>query len=336
MKGLYVLDLGNGDIKGASSLTEGIITYPSIIGHGRCMDASLDVAVKKQPLSNMTVKYEDKEYSIGDMAIRNSTMRTHDLTDDKYTSFESMLLSSTALSLMSNVAFSYGNIVVGLPIHRMAIADQVKSLYEGKQFGVKLGFFGQYEGKKKAVCIEQAKVVAQPHGTLFNIILDDNGQLVRKDLVTTGIAIFDIGYKTNDGIVFDNNLEPIGRLTIHSKNGMHVAFNEIAEQINRSFNGLEIKAYEVPKLIQNPIIRGQDVSDLIDEYIFKLATNIIMEIRSKWDDAWTIGQMVFTGGGSELLSPYLNQIYPNAIYCGQTTNAEGFLKYAKRLWGEVS
>jgi plasmid segregation protein ParM len=196
-----------------------------------------------------------------------------------------------------------------------------------------IGYYGEYDGKNRNTNIDKAVIVAQPHGTLFNLILDDKGQIANKVLATSGVAIYDIGFKTNDGIVF-KNLEPVGRLTLHSKNGMYVAYEEIRSRINQMFNGLEVKLYEIPEVVKSRQIRGTSIDGVINDAFHHLASNIISEIKSKWDDAWEIENIVFTGGGAELLKPYLMQAYsctfpPNC----QTSNAEGMLKYAIRLWG---
>lgn len=330
MKTLFGLDLGNGDIKVASNMTNEPKVFPSVVG---ILDdySSLDLG-SKDKVGNMSIKHNEKEYAIGSMAIRNSTIRSHDVTEDKYLSESTGILAHTAFSLTSDFAFSSAGVVIGLPIHKMNIAKSVATEYKGKQFGARLGFFGAYEDKVKKVEISKVAIVAQPHGTLFNLILDSRGELENEEMANKGVAIFDIGYKTNDGIVF-RNLDPVGRLTIHSKSGMHVAYEQIRNKIGRMFNGLEMKSYEIPEVIKTGEIKGHDVREIANDVFFNLAINIASEIKSKWEDAWEVEQMVFTGGGASLLQPYLSQVFPSAIFCGQTSNVEGFLKYACRLWG---
>jgi plasmid segregation protein ParM len=330
MKSFYGLDLGNGDIKVVSNISNTPMVIPSIIG--KLSDYTSVELGSNDKIGNLSIMKDKEEYAVGKMALKNSTIRNHDVTDDKYLSDSTKLLAHTALSLTSESAFTIGGVVIGLPIHKMNIAKKVAKEYKGQKFGVRLGFFGEYEEKIKIVGLEEAIVVAQPHGTLFNLILDNEGQLENKDLAKSGVAIFDIGYKTNDGIVF-KNLDPVGRLTIHSKNGMHVAYEEIRAKINKSFNGLEIQVYEVSEIIRTGAIQGRNIKDIINESLYNLAYNIIIEIKTRWEDAWEVEHIVFTGGGSQLLQPYLVQAFQDSIFCGQTSNVEGFLKYAKRLWG---
>lgn len=335
MQSLYGVDLGNGLTKGKSNYTEQAIAIPSIIGR-LSNYSSLEIG-SGEKLKNISVISQGSEYAVGDMALKNSTIRSHDITDDKYLSSSTELLVHTIISLTSEKIYSVGGIVLGIPIHKMNIAKEVQKMYEGKQFGVKLGYFGEYDTTIKQVAIQKALVVAQPHGTLFNLILDDKGKMENRDLAKSGIAIFDIGYKTNDGIVF-SSLDPVGRLTINSKSGMHVAYEEIRSKIARRFNGLEVQTYEVPEIISMGKVKGNDVKDIINDSFYNLAVSIINEIKTKWEDAYLIDNLVFTGGGSTLLRPYLQQAFKNAIFPDnpQTSNAEGFLKYATRLWGDES
>lgn len=329
-RGRYVIDIGNGDYKIGSNLTGEILSYPAIIGQLGAYD-SLDLGSGGSRIDNLSVRRDNKEFAIGNMAVKNSSIRNHDVTEDKYLSQDNLILSHAAFALLTDVTYSLGNVVLGLPLHKMKAAKEITKLYQGYQFGGHLGFYGKYEEKPRSVQIDKAVVVAQPHGTLFNLILDANGEIVNKQLAASGVAVFDIGFKTNDGVVF-KNLEPIGRLAIHSKNGMYIAYEEIKQRINNEFNGLEVKLFEIPNIIKTGKIKGQDVSRIINDALYNLASNIILEVKTKWDDAWEIEQIVFTGGGAVLLKPYLEQAF-QAIFKDAKSNAEGMLKYANRLWG---
>lgn len=329
-KGRYVIDIGNGDYKIGSNMINEIISFPAISGQLNSYD-SLDLGTGGNKIDSLSIRRDGRETAIGNMSINNSTIRNHDVTEDKYLSQDNLLLSHAAFALTTNTSFSLGNVVLGLPMHKMNAAKDVARLYQGQRFGGHLGFFGRYEDKERIVQIDRAVVVAQPHGTLFNLILDSKGEIINEQLASSGVAIFDIGYKTNDGVVF-KALSPIGRLTIDSKNGMYIAYEQIRQRINNKFNGLEVKLFEVPSIIRTGKIKGQNVSSIINDAFFNLASNIILEIKTKWDDAWEIEQIVFTGGGAVLLKPYLEQAF-TAIFKDSKSNAEGMLKYAQRLWG---
>lgn len=332
MKLLTCLDVGNGDMKVGSTSTSEIQVFASIVGQMGTYQ-NLDLGFGGSKLDNMSLRKDGKEFAIGNMALKNSTIRTHDTTDERYVSQDTLILSHAAFAMTSPSTLTTANVVVGLPVHKMHTAQQVIKTYQGNQFGGNIGYFGQYETVGKTVKVDKAVVVAQPHGTLFNLILSENGVLENKELAKSGVAIFDIGYKTNDGIVF-RNLEPIGRLTINSKNGMHVAFDEIRQRINERL-GVDLKPYEIPQVIKTGTIRGAEVNGIINDALFNLAGSIISEVKSKWDDAYEIDNTVFTGGGAELLRPYLIQAYDSPLFPAncQTSNAEGMLKYAVRLWG---
>lgn len=328
---LNVIDLGNGDYKLASNEFEGVKTYPAVSGQlsGK---ASYQMADKENELDAMSILVDGTEYAFGNNAIKNCKIRNHDTTESKYTSEETMLLSHAALSIMAKTTVSNVNLIIALPIHKMDEAASVIQKYKGRKFGGHLGRFGKIDSIAKSVVVDKVIAIEQPWGTLFKTILDGDGKL-NKDLATKGIAVYDIGFKTNDGIVF-KDLDVIGRLTINSKNGMFVAFQQIQDRISGRFDGLEVKLFEVPDIIKKGSIQGKSIVDIIEDAFLALAHNIALEINSKWADAWEIEQIIFTGGGAGLLKPYLIQAFKDAQFEGAHANADGLLRYAKRIWGD--
>lgn len=337
-KVLHSIDIGNGDIKATSTRVNNTVIYPAVVGKLNLNNADSIIfdSDEAKKLQNMSLQSLDRGevYAIGDMALKNSAIRNHNTTDDKYLSDESEILIETALSLNGgNSAVTEANVILALPLHKLEIVSEIERRFKGKTFNSKIGFFGHYDYVKKTI-ISDIKVIGQPYGTLFNLILDSNGNIVNKDLAKSGLAIFDIGYKTNDGIVF-RNLEPISRLKIASKNGMYVAYEEIRREISKKFNGLDLRLFDIPQIIKSGTIRGVDIENIIDEAFYNLSYNIILEVKNSWEGAWEIDNIVFTGGGSELLQPYLSQAF-EAIFpqSPRISNAEGLLKYANRLWRE--
>jgi plasmid segregation protein ParM len=332
-KTLNVIDLGNGDIKIASNHLPNVESFPAVIG-SFSSPPTYKIADKDRKFDSMSFIKDNREYAIGANAIRNCKNRNHDITEDKYLSETTIVLSNAALTLMAPTTLSIANVLLALPVHKMNIAHDVIRLFKGHTFGGRIGFFGKYENISRVVQVENVIAIEQPWGTLFKHILDDNGKII-KESAKKGIAIFDIGFKTNDGIVF-RNLDMIGRLTIHSKSGMFIAFDEIQSKINQQFGGLEVKIFEVPDIVRSGEVRGIKIPEIINDALYNLAYNIILEIKSKWADAWEIEEIIFTGGGAELLKPYLIQAFAEAKYEKASSNAEGLLRYARHMWGDVS
>jgi plasmid segregation protein ParM len=325
---INVIDLGNGDFKVTNG--SGVNSFPAVVGQFSSQP-SHKLQNVSQKIDFMSFIKDDKEYAIGNNAIKNCRNRSHDLTEDKYTSDNTNILINSALTLMANQNFSVANVVIALPVHKMNIAGDIINKFEGKQFGGKIGYFGEYSGVQKVINVDKAIAIEQPWGTLFKNVLNERGE-INKEKAKKGTAVFDIGFKTNDGIVF-RNLDTIGRLTIHSKNGMHVAYEEIRNKVSQSFGGIEIQLFEVTEIVKCGRVNGVAIPNIINDALYNLAYNIILEVKSKWADAWEIEEIIFTGGGAEVLKPYLVQAFPNAIFDNATANAEGLLYYARRIWG---
>jgi plasmid segregation protein ParM len=330
---LNVIDLGNGDFKATNNITNKVETMPAVVGQFS-IAPSYKMVDQSRKIDSMSFIKDSKEYAIGNNAIKNCKVRSHDITEDKYVSEGTVILSNAVLSMLAPHAHSIGNVVLALPVHKMNIAENVIRVFKGKSFGGKIGYFGEYESVPKSISVDKVIAIEQPWGTLFKQILNERGE-INKDKAKKGIAVFDIGFKTNDGIVF-RSLETIGRLTIHSKNGMYIAFEEIQSKINEKFGGLEVKIFEVPEIVRTGSVSGIPIPNIINDAMYNLASNIVLEIKSKWSDAWEIEQIVFTGGGAELLKPYLQQVFGDSVYENARANAEGLLLYAKRIWGAES
>lgn len=331
-RSINVIDLGNGSFKGANSTGEGkVVTLPAVVGQFS-NTPSFKLTDQSRRLEALSFFRDNKEYAVGANAIKNCKIRSHDITEEKYVSENTIILSNAMLSLLAPYSNSIANVVLALPVHKMRDAEHIIRVFKNGQFGGRLGYFGDYEKVPKTISIDQVIAIEQPWGTLFKHLLSEVGE-INKEKAKRGIAVFDIGFKTNDGVVF-RNLDTIGRLTIHSKNGMYVAFEEIQSKIAEKFGGLEVKVYEVPEIVRNGTVSGIPIQTIIDDALYNLATNIILEVKnSAWSNAWEIEQIIFTGGGAELLKPYLQQAFEGSIYETATANAEGLLRYARRLWG---
>lgn len=335
-RSIEVIDLGNGYFKGASSVGDRVVVLPAVVGNGATPPALFRVTDQNQKLDSISFMSRDgKEYAIGNNAIKNCKIRNHDITEDKYVSESTLILANAMMTLLSPHTSTIANVVIALPVHKMNIAENVIRVFKGNQFGGKVGYFGEYEKVPKTINVDQVIAIEQPWGTLFKQILNERGE-IDKEKAKRGIAVFDIGFKTNDGIVF-RNLGMIGRLTINSKNGMFVAFEEIKNKISEKFGGMEVQIYEVPEIVRTGTVAGVSVQGIIEEAMYNLAYNIILEIKnSAWANAYEIEHYVFTGGGAQLLKPYLQQAFIDSTYETSTANAEGLLRYAKRIWGSES
>jgi len=334
MSKVYVgYDNGNGNQDVCSNHHKEVIDFPSVTG-----EIDVPRPIEGDPdkkLQHMTVKKGMKHIGVGECAINHAKLRNHDVADDKYTTKQSILLAHTAVSLVAPEGFSTVKMVLGLPYYKMNEGKHIADSYKGMVHGLEIGFYGKYT-PPKTINIEDVEPVPQHYGAMFDLTLDDNGEIANKDLVLGYLAIYDIGYKTNMGAVF-HRFNPVSRHSIHSKNGMHVAFDQIARKIGQFFNGLEVKAYDIPSIIRGGgKVKGHDVTPIINEGLYDLAVTIVNEIKARWGDAWEITQMAFTGGGAVLLKPYLEQAFQDAKYGDNKQNANGLRKFAVRKWGRTA
>ena len=322
------VDIGYGFVKGYDGQNE--IAFPSVVGIGRDISYQSILTNYKSPLDTLAINYNGKNYFIGDYAIRQSSIPSRSLDIKKPEDLNTLLLFLTTLGLYSSEEHQQFSVVTGLPTnHILTYQDQLKNILSGEhQISIKLK--GRDQGRR--LVVTDINIVPQPFGTLFNLVLDSNGEIADHDMSNKVVGICDIGFKTADFVVSDS-LEFVDRLSSSSVNGMVSAYDIIASMI-RSRYKIDKKDYELDQIVQNKSIKiaGQiyDISDIISEAYYNLAAKIKTELDSLWDYR-ELDSIILTGGGGEALSEYLIPRFNNMMLVqdAQFANVKGFWKLAK-------
>lgn len=213
----------------------------------------------------------------------------------------------------------------------LSYQDQLKNILAGEHH-----FSIHIKGKpeERQITVNDIKIVPQPFGTLFNLVLDNNGEIADQEMTNKIVGICDIGFKTADFVVADS-LEFVDRLSSSSNSGMVSAYEIIAAMI-RSRYKIDKKDFELDQIVKNKSIKiagvNHDISDIVSEAYFNLAAKIKTELDSLWDYR-ELDAIILTGGGGESLSEYLIPKFNNMMLVqdAQFANVKGFFKLAKNL-----
>ncbi len=327
------VDIGYGFVKGYDGQNE--VVFPSVVGIGRDISFQSQLTTYKSPLDTLAINYNEKKYFIGDYAIRQSSIPSRSLDIKKPEDLNTLLLFLTTLGLYSSEEHQQFNVVTGLPTnHILTYQEQLRNILSGEH-QVAMNLNGRKDERQLAVT--DMKVIPQPFGTLFNLVLDNNGAIADHDMSNKVVGICDIGFKTADFVVSDS-LEFVDRLSSSSVNGMVSAYDIIASMI-RSRYKIDKKDYELDQIVKNKSIKiaGEtfDISDIISEAYYNLAAKIKTELDSLWDYR-ELDSIILTGGGGEALSEYLIPKFNNMtlVQDAQFANVKGFWKLAKNRLGE--
>ena len=113
----------------------------------------------------------------------------------------------------------------------------------------------------------------------------------------------------------------------------------------REESNVDIELYRLYKAIETGLIkiRGKEynISKLRDKVFEHSASIIASDIARLWADDWDIDLIIISGGGAMELTKYLQPLIAGNVMPVETNidarlnNVQGYLKYARYLWGNV-
>jgi len=331
------IDIGFGFTKATNG--EKDLVFKSVLGESTDiqfrdeMIATTDVDDK-----HLQVEVDGKSYFVGELAERQSNVRFFTLDQAQFiTKFAKVFALAAAAQMVKG--FVPVNLVTGLPIgHYREHKDELAKLLVGEHKVTLVDAAGKRE--EKTINVNKVRVVPQPFGSLFNMMLNDLGEMGDKRLVKDKIGIIDVGFRTSDYTISDKmRYSERGSRTTDS--GIARAFNVIATKL-RENSGVNVELYRLYEAIDKGSIkiRGKeyDLEKLTEQVFSQLATSIANEVDRLWVDDWDIDGMVITGGGGAVLAKYLKPLINGVIMETDPEldmrlyNVHGYRKFGTHLW----
>lgn len=230
-------------------------------------------------------------------------------------------------------------LVTGLPISFFRkYKDALTTLLQQRHAVVTVLPNGERE--EKSVYIEKVRVIPQPFGSLFNLMLNEVGKPAQQRFISEKIGVIDIGFRTTDFAVADRTRYS-ERGSLSTDSGMSVAYGAIAALLHEK-SGVQVELYRLYESIGRSTIKihGQryDLTTVVRQAYTQLAQRIAAEANRLWADEWDIDAVVLTGGGSAALSPYLMPLLRGEVLPlppdqdARLNNVRGYWKYGLHLW----
>ncbi len=334
MKNVAV-DAGFGRIKAVDQ--EKAISFPSLLAHYRKVRFTTGMEGNGDPTANMVIESDGRRYFVGEAAGKQGVVQ-NTIDRDRAVSEEAKLLTLGALALLINESPEHINLVAGLPVsHYASLKERYTANLKQTHYFNHLDISGNLISKN-IFNIHQVKVIPQPLGTLFNLLLDEKGELCRAELAGESICIVDVGYHTADLLRADA-LEFIDRKSASYPLGLFGAFNEISEELSRTHD-IDAPPEALENIVKSGSIRvgGKAISvqDQIQQAFNRSAGQLISKLKSLWPDRWQLDRIIVTGGGGQLLYNHLSQHLDQAVELAERpvfANAKGYMKLAARTWG---
>jgi len=309
---VVAVDLGFGWTKALSGSRA--FVEPSVVGPAEAMFEGLGGTPQ-----GVRLWEQGREYFIGNLAIQQCRFPWHNLNDNKPDDPKTIRLLKAGLAAVSPVDAGQVRVdclVTGLPVNlffdqKEPLENRLKALQEAPvkaQIGSR-----QVEVQ---VSVGAIKVVPQPFGSLMDLILDQRGQILRRDIAKGRVLVVDIGFHTVDLLAVEG-LNIISRLSKSTNFGLASAYEALAQRLNKPL-------WQVDQLL---LRQSAPEASTILQHLAENINRTVESLNERFDT------YVLTGGGGGRLAPWLLLNEANKVMLDdpQLANVRGYLKAGERV-----
>ncbi len=289
---------------------------------------------------NLHVTVDDKSYFVGEFAEQQSDVRQFTLDQETLISEFVKILALTVTGMFADNDEPV-NVVSGLPVGYL---KQYYRRFTRTFKGIKNITYHNPDGTtlSRRININKVRMMPQPLGSVFNLLMNESGKIVNKELTKQKIGVIDIGFRTTDFTILDQ-LQFVDRGSVTVDTGISRCFSVIARKL-REQSGVNIELYRLYKAVGKGVIkirgRDYDISNLRDQVYAHAAGTIASDINRLWAEDWDIDTIVLTGGGCMELAKFLQPLIDGNVIPvdnevdTRLNNVLGYLKYGKYNWGD--
>ncbi|MBF8417010.1 ParM/StbA family protein [Heyndrickxia coagulans] len=336
---IAAVDVGNDSLKGIFGKMEYELNIPNVIA--RDIEDRPVIGIEeldsKDPLEGIHVKVHSpalKEnnviYRVGELATKSDNATELDPGSSKSEEDQTLVLLFTSLALDAvreenakvftrnqNVIDANYTLGTGLPL---------REVKEGKDAGYRSQLLGsvhqveflvtpKYQGLKVNLKFDEIKVYPEGFAAFINLVMDNDLNIINRDLIDKRILIQDIGGLSTDIAVIKNRTVDDDRAQ-----GFNLGVSEALEQIREEIRvkyGVELDSRrDVVDIITKKhdrnhiMVKGSrtSVHDIIDRILFDLAKKQYRLLRNVWQKNSQTEICYFVGGGSVVLKDYLKTL----------------------------
>jgi len=285
-------------------------------------------------------KLGEESFFVGDLAESQSRGRQFTLDPQQFLSKYAKQLAIAGLCPFAPDGEPI-RLVTGLPISFFRrYRDAISALLKGRHALTAIHPDGRRE--EKQVYIEQVRVVPQPFGSLFNLMLNDLGKPASQRFLTQKIGIVDVGFRTADFTISDRSRYS-ERGSVSTDAGISSAYTQVATWLQEK-SGITVELFRLYEAVARGSIKikgkSYDIGPVVQQAFQQLAQRIASDANRLWSDDWDIDAIVITGGGGQVLAPMLapqleGEVLPVPADTDiRLANVTGYHKYGVHLWGD--
>lgn len=339
---ITAVDVGNDSIKAIFGKLDSELNIPNVIA--RDVEDRPVIGIEeldsKDPLEGIHIRVHSpalKEnnaiYRVGHLATKSDNATELDPGSSKSEEDQTLVMLFSALALdavqkdgstgfkkSGNVIDANYTLGTGLPL---------REVKEGKDAGYRSKLIGsvhqveflitpKYQGLKVNIKFDEVKVYPEGFAAYINLVMDNNLNIINKDLIDKRILIQDIGGLSTDIAVIKNR-----NVDDDKAQGFNLGVSEALESIReeiRSKHGVELDSRrDVVEIITKKndrnhiMVKGSrtSVHDITDRILLDLAKKQYRLLRNIWQKNSQTEICYFVGGGSIVLKDYLKTLNNN-------------------------
>ncbi|KGX93742.1 actin [Pontibacillus halophilus JSM 076056 = DSM 19796] len=353
------VDVGNDALKGIFGKLESELYIPNVIAQD-IEDRpviGIEELDEKDPIDNIHIRVHSpalKEnnaiYRVGNLATKSTNSTELDPGSSKSEEDQTlvMLFASLALDAVSDQnqkAFKRNHNVVEAN-YTLGTGLPLREVKEGKDVGYRAQLLGsvhqveflvtpKYQGIKVNIKFDEVKVYPEGFAAYINLVMDNQLNLINKDLIDKQILIQDIGGLSTDIAVIRNR-----NVDDDKAQGFNLGVAESLEAIReeiRSKHGVELDSRrDVVDIITRKndrnhiMVKGSrtSVHDITDRILLELAKKQYRYLRNVWARNSQSEICYFVGGGSAVLKEYIKTLNNNL----DGFNIEFFEDETESIW----
>lgn len=311
--------------------------FKSVVGEAMDIQFS-ETLIPEKAWNPRHIELDGKAYFVGELAETQSRGRGFTLDQAQFISQYAKTLALAAIAPFADDGEPV-RLITGLPIsffrkHK----DALTTLLQQRHQVTLVKANGERVGKN--LLIERVRVIPQPFGSMFNLMLNDMGKPSSQRFMSEKIGIIDIGFRTADYTISDKT-KFSERGSQSSDSGISAAYSAIANLLQEK-SGVNIELYRLYEAVSrgNIKIKGKryDLTGLVQQAMQQLASRVATEVNRLWSDDWDIDAIVITGGGGATLAPFLQPLLEGEVLPMPTeqdarlNNVTGYWKYGQHIW----
>ncbi|MDR3417823.1 MAG: ParM/StbA family protein [Nevskia sp.] len=311
--------------------------FKSIVGEANPIQFA-EALLPSQAAQPRHFAIDEEEVFVGELAEAQSRGRGFTLDHAQFLAKYAKILGLAALAPFAE----HGDplrVVTGLPISFFRkYKDTVTTMLQQRHNITVVQANGAREDK--TLYIEKVRVIPQPFGSLFNLMLDGQGKALQQRFLTEKIGVIDIGFRTTDFSISDKTRYS-ERGSLSTDSGISVAYNAISNLLHEK-SGTQVELYRLYEAAARGVIKIKghkyDLTALVQQAYSQLATRIAIEASRVWADDWDMDAIVITGGGGMILAPYLQTQIEGEVLAmppdqdARLNNVIGYWKYGVHIW----